>query len=106
MYYCSLSRCSRWARLHLPRQHPHPFSAPSQTVQVPSISGAKVVATNVNTSVSSSTITTDTGDYTFLLLEVGQYEVTVDQAGFRTETRKGVELQINEKGPCRFPPAG
>ena len=62
-----------------------------------SISGAKVTATNVKTNVPSATVTTDTGDYAFPLLDVGEYQVSVDQPGFKAEIRKGILLQINEK---------
>jgi hypothetical protein len=62
-----------------------------------SISGAKVVATNVKTSVVSNTVTTDTGDYAFPLLDIGEYQVSVDQQGFKPEVRKGILLQVNEK---------
>ncbi len=62
-----------------------------------SINGAKVTATNVKTSVSATTVTTDTGDYAFPLLDIGEYQVSVDQPGFKAETRKGVTLEVNEK---------
>lgn len=62
-----------------------------------SVSGAKVTATNVKTSVSTSTTTTETGDYAFPLLDVGEYRVSVEQQGFKPETREGIVLQVNEK---------
>ena len=62
-----------------------------------SIAGAKVTATNVNTGVPLSTVTTDTGDYAFPLLQVGDYAVAVEHPGFKAETRKGIVLQVNEK---------
>ena len=62
-----------------------------------SISGAHVTATNVKTSVASTTVTTETGDYAFPILDIGEYQVMVQQTGFKAETRKGVTLQINEK---------
>ena len=43
-----------------------------------SVSGAKVAARNVRTSVTSETLTTDTGDYAFPLLDVGEYQVSVE----------------------------
>lgn len=62
-----------------------------------SIGGAKITATNLKTSVASNTVTTDTGDYTFPLLDIGEYQVSVDQLGFKAETRKGITLEVNEK---------
>lgn len=62
-----------------------------------SISGAKVTATNVKTGVPANTVTTETGDYAFPLLDIGDYEVNVEHPGFKTEVRKGIVLQVNEK---------
>ena len=42
-----------------------------------SISGARVTATNVKTNVASNTVTTETGDYAFPLLDIGEYQVSV-----------------------------
>src|SRR5262245_55515615 len=61
------------------------------------ISGAKVTATNVKTAISANTVTTETGDYTFPILDVGEYQVSVEQPGFKAETIKGLVLQVNEK---------
>ncbi|MEJ7609131.1 MAG: carboxypeptidase-like regulatory domain-containing protein [Bryobacteraceae bacterium] len=55
------------------------------------------VTTNVKTGVPLDTQTTDTGDYAFPLLQTGEYQVTVENAGFRQEARKGILLQVNEK---------
>lgn len=62
-----------------------------------SVSGATVTATNVKTSVVSNTVTTDTGDYAFPILDIGEYQVKVEHQGFKSETRSGVVLQVNEK---------
>ncbi|MBK7931053.1 MAG: TonB-dependent receptor [Bryobacterales bacterium] len=61
------------------------------------VEGAKIVARNVGTSVSTETLTTGTGDFALPLLDIGEYEVTVEMSGFKSETKKGVRLQINEK---------
>lgn len=58
---------------------------------------ARVTAINVKTGIAASTVTTETGDYTFPLLDVGEYRVAIEHAGFRPETRHGVLLQVNEK---------
>lgn len=62
-----------------------------------SVTNAKVVVRNERTGVQTETVTTSTGDYVFPILDVGTYEVTVNVPGFRTETRSGVVLQVNEK---------
>ncbi len=70
------------------------------TVSDPSgaaVAGAKVTATNVATQVKREDVTTSTGDYNFPLIDVGEYTVTVEMAGFKTFTRANVVVQINEK---------
>jgi hypothetical protein len=62
-----------------------------------SVAGAKVTATNVKTSVAANTVTTETGDYAFPILDIGEYQVSVEQPGFKAETRRGIVLQVNEK---------
>jgi hypothetical protein len=62
-----------------------------------SIAGAKVTVRNVRTGVTTTTLSTDTGDYSLPLLDVGEYEVSAESAGFKPETRSGVVLQVNEK---------
>jgi hypothetical protein len=66
------------------------------------VSGAAVVARNVDTSVETRTVTTDTGDYTLPLLNVGTYEVSVEAPGFKRVTRSGILLQINERYRADF----
>ncbi len=61
------------------------------------VAGAKVVATNVNTNTATETISSSTGDYTFPLIDVGEYKVEVSMAGFKSATRSKVIVQINEK---------
>ena len=62
-----------------------------------SVQGAKITARNVGTGVNTETLTTSTGDYALPLLDIGEYEVSVEMSGFKAETKKGVRLQINEK---------
>ncbi|HQR31752.1 MAG TPA: TonB-dependent receptor [Blastocatellia bacterium] len=61
------------------------------------VAGAKVTVTNNGTGVSRSVTTSSTGDYSFPLLDVGTYTVTVDAQGFKSGFRRGMILQINEK---------
>ena len=61
------------------------------------VTGAKVTVTNTRTGVSRDVVTSSTGDYVFPLLDVGVYDVAVDAKGFKTEIRRGVILNINEK---------
>jgi hypothetical protein len=66
------------------------------------VSGVRVTAKNLGTNVLSVTLTTGTGDYTLPLLDVGEYQVTVEAAGFKIVARSGIRLQINEKVRADF----
>jgi hypothetical protein len=66
------------------------------------ISGAKVSVLNTRTGTKRSDVTTNTGDYNFPLLDVGEYEVTVESPGFKPETHKNLALQINQKARVDF----
>lgn len=61
------------------------------------VANAKVTVTNNGTGVSRTITTASTGDYSFPLLDVGTYTVTVDAQGFKSGVRRNVILQINEK---------
>lgn len=61
------------------------------------VAGAKVTATNIRTQVKREDVSTSSGDYSFPLLDIGEYSVTVEAPGFKTANRAGLVLQINEK---------
>ena len=61
------------------------------------IGGAKVTLTNTRTGVKADTLSTSSGDFTFPLIDIGEYTVSVEQSGFKTASRTGVLVQINEK---------
>jgi hypothetical protein len=61
------------------------------------VAGARVVATQVATQVKREDVTTSSGDFTFPLLDIGEYVVDVEKSGFKTVRRTGILLQINEK---------
>src|SRR5712692_4844370 len=64
--------------------------------------GAKVMVQQVGTGLKREELTSSSGDYTFSLLEVGEYEVTAEAAGFKTETRKNIILEVNQKARVDF----
>src|ERR1051325_11522906 len=68
-------------------------SEPSDAI----ISGAKVQAKNIDTGVHFSSITNSTGDYIFPLLVPGTYTITVEHPGFKTHTRTGVGIRVNDQ---------
>ena len=51
---------------------------------------------NVATNVSREAETNDTGEYIFLEVPVGTYEIDVQQAGFKKFARKDVTVHLNE----------
>ena len=58
------------------------------------IPDAKVIVTNIRTQVVRETKTTGDGHYTAPYLPVGQYEVTVEMAGFKKAQVKDVTLRV------------
>ncbi|MEK6396832.1 MAG: carboxypeptidase regulatory-like domain-containing protein, partial [Terriglobus sp.] len=50
------------------------------------IPNAKITVTNVQTNVSSTTVSSSAGVYSIRFLQVGQYKVTVDAPGFASRT--------------------
>src|ERR1019366_6286448 len=60
------------------------------------LAGGKVTAANEATGVSRSTQTNDSGDYAFVDIPVGTYDIKFEQAGFTSAMRKSVTLEINQ----------
>jgi hypothetical protein len=56
---------------------------------------AKVVITETNTGVSHAGVTNESGNFTFPDLPPGVYSVTVEQPGFKKETRSGISVAVN-----------
>src|SRR5215470_10679826 len=61
------------------------------------VAGAKITAINTKTGVKREATSSSTGDFSFPLLDVGVYDVTVEAHGFRPEVRRSIILEINEK---------
>ena len=59
-----------------------------------SVAGAKVVATNVNQNVSTSTTTNDSGNYTLTQLAPGQYSIAVEKQGFNRFVQQNVTVTV------------
>ena len=60
------------------------------------IPGATITATNVATNISSSTVTTQNGEYVIPQLPLGAYAVTVEAKGFQKFVRHGITLEVNQ----------
>ena len=61
------------------------------------VSGAKIVATNVQTNLNQETVSGGDGAFRILALPAGTYKLTVTAAGFRTFTETGVEVKVNDQ---------
>ena len=59
--------------------------------------GAKVEARNVDTGIRLTSVTNSAGDYIFPLLVPGSYTVTVENSGFKTYTRSGIVVRVNDQ---------
>jgi len=66
------------------------------------ISTAKVTVIAVRTGIKRTELTSNTGDYNFPLLDPGEYQVTVEVPGFKTETRSNITLELNQKARIDF----
>ncbi len=60
------------------------------------IAGAKVFLTSVATNALRTTVTTNSGDYTFPAVEPGFYSVRVEQPSFKTATSSNVQVQVQQ----------
>ena len=60
------------------------------------ITGANVVLINEATNVRRDTVSGSNGEYIFLEVPVGTYDVEVAQQGFKKYSRKGIAVNLNE----------
>ena len=58
---------------------------------------ARVTIKNTGTGVSQTVRTAKTGDYSFSLLQVGSYDVTIEAKGFRTFVAKDLNLSAGDR---------
>ena len=59
------------------------------------IPGAQVKLSSRALAVERTTITTSTGQYEFLALQPGTYDLAIEAKGFRKSEQKGIELLVN-----------
>ena len=57
------------------------------------MAGATITLTNAGTGVSRTVVTDEAGNYTFPLIQVGNYDLKVEMPGFKTETIKGIRVE-------------
>jgi hypothetical protein len=58
--------------------------------------GAKVTLRSPQTNAARTTVSDKNGDYLFDLVNIGTYDLRVEQQGFETYLRKGIKLEINQ----------
>src|SRR6266849_363669 len=63
--------------------------------------GVTVTARHLATNITRTTVTSETGDYTFTALPAGEYEVKTELSGFRTETSR-VTLATGDRARVDF----
>src|SRR6266705_2642021 len=59
--------------------------------------GADVTLLRVATSERRQTITDHSGNYSFPLIEIGEYTVTAALKGFKTQTQTGIVVELQQK---------
>ncbi|MGI8746417.1 MAG: carboxypeptidase regulatory-like domain-containing protein [Bryobacteraceae bacterium] len=57
---------------------------------------ARVTVRNVNTGIKSESVTTSSGDYVFVNLIPGIYDITVERKGLQTAVARGLTLQVDQ----------
>ncbi|PYU22059.1 MAG: hypothetical protein DMG30_15895 [Acidobacteria bacterium] len=67
-----------------------------------SVPGATVTVRNTDTNFTRTQMTEQDGSYRFPELPVGHYEIRAEAAGFRTETRTGLNLEVTQQGVINF----
>jgi len=63
---------------------------------------AAITAANEQTEIEQSTLSNIQGYYSFPFLRPGSYTIRVEAVGFRTTTRRGVNLDVGEEGRLDF----
>src|SRR5439155_18046981 len=59
------------------------------------VTAAQVTITEMRTGVKRSAVTNESGNYQFSDLKPGQYEIAVEQQGFKRSVRSGVDVLVN-----------
>ncbi|GEM_PF-287247 len=59
------------------------------------VSNAKVTVTNIDTQISRSAQSNESGNFNFADMPPGNYVVTVEVAGFKKETRRDINVLVN-----------
>ncbi|MFZ0744499.1 MAG: TonB-dependent receptor [Terracidiphilus sp.] len=66
------------------------------------VTNAHVTITNEDTGIASRTVTTSSGTYSVKGITPGHYSVTVDDAGFKKEVKKGIIVEVSTNATVDF----
>jgi hypothetical protein len=66
------------------------------------VPGVSVTAKHIESGLTRSVITNETGSYRLPALPVGAYEVTAELSGFKQEVRRGINLVVTQEGVVNF----
>jgi len=66
------------------------------------VEGATVSLTNVNTTVSHDSVTNTSGNYVFVDVQPGPYQLKVSKTGFNTLTQQQFTLYVNQTATLNF----
>src|SRR5437667_6835801 len=66
------------------------------------VPGAAVTITRVATAETRTAATNRAGEYTFPLIDIGEYTVRVDMQGFRSQTITGLRVETQQKARVNF----
>jgi Carboxypeptidase regulatory-like domain len=66
------------------------------------VPGVRVSARNVQTNIEREAVTSENGDYTIPLLNIGEYQVSVEKQGFKKAVKTGLILQVDQKARLDF----
>ncbi|MEQ1764921.1 MAG: TonB-dependent receptor, partial [Pyrinomonadaceae bacterium] len=59
--------------------------------------GANVTLKNIATSITASTVTSDSGDYQFVNVKIGDYQIIVEASGFNRTIADRINLTVNSR---------
>src|SRR5262245_18416742 len=66
------------------------------------IPGVRVSARNVQANIERTAVTSESGDYTIPLLNIGEYRVSVEKQGFKKAVQTCLTLQVDQKARLDF----
>jgi len=66
------------------------------------IPAAKVTLLRVGTGERRYEATDSSGNYSFPLIDIGDYTVSVEVSGFKTETKTGITVELQQKAGSTF----